>query len=227
MKVFVAVPAYSGAVDVETVRALLNEQAAASASSIEISTAFLPGCSLITHARNQLCMDFLASDCDRLVFVDADVSWEVGSLIRLAKHPVHVVGGCYRAKEEPERYPFAPCDETGWMDPRTGLTPVRTLPGGFLAISRQALETLRKAFPGRAYSHYGRAYHGWFHAPIADATLYGEDSAFCTDWIRAGGVVWLDPTPRLTHTGGRSHFTGSVAEWAQRGSPTPDPASLS
>jgi len=214
LRLFVAIPAYDGKVGIETVRSLLNEQRAAALLDIELQVGLLPGCSLITMGRNQLVADFLASDCDRLVFVDADVSWNPGELLKLASHPVDVVGGAYRYKKPAEDYPirWLERDEL-WADPETGLLEVDSVPGGFLAISRKAFEVLREAHPGRAYEHEGRAFHGYFHAPVEAGRIWGEDTAFCNDWRKAGGQVWLDPELHLTRTGGLQQFAGCVGDW--------------
>jgi hypothetical protein len=214
LRLFVAIPAYDGKVGIETVRSLLDEQGAAALLGVEIQVGLLPGCSLITMGRNQLVADFLATDCDRLVFIDADVSWTPGDLIRLAAHPVDVVGGAYRYKKAEEDYPIRWLDKPAlWADPETGLLEVDSVPGGFLAISRQTFEKLREAHPERAYMHEGRQFHGYFHAPVEAGRIWGEDTAFCNDWRKTGGQVWLDIEPLLTHTGGHNNFTGSVRDW--------------
>lgn len=217
MRLFVAIPAYDGKVGIETVRSLLNEQGAAALLGIEMQVAFLPGCSLITMGRNQMAADFLASDCDRLMFVDADVSWNPGELIKVASHPVDVVGGAYRYKTVQEDYPIQWLDRPElWADPETGLLEVGSVPGGFLAISRKALETLKEAHPERAYTHEGHQFHAFFTAPFADGRLWGEDTAFCNDWRQAGGKVWLDTELTLTHSGGFPAYTGSIGDWLRR-----------
>lgn len=214
MRLFVGIPAYDGKVGIETVRSLLNEQRAAVLLGWEIQACLLPGCSLITMGRNQIVADFLASDCDRMVFVDADVSWEAGDLLKLASHPVEVVGGAYRYKKGVEDYPVRWLARAElWADPKTGLLEVESVPGGFLAISRAAFDALQQAHPERAYEHEGRRFHGFFHAPVEAGRIWGEDTAFCHDWRQAGGQVWLDPELRLTHTGGLQNFEGCVGNW--------------
>lgn len=214
MRLFVAIPAYDGKVGVETVRSLLNEQGAAALLGVELQVGMLPGCSLITMGRNQLVADFLATDCDRMVFIDADVSWEPGDLIKLAMHPVDVVGGAYRYKKAEEDYPIRWLDKPElWADPDTGLLEVESVPGGFLAISRRAFNKLREWRPERAYEHEGRLFHGYFHAPVEAGRIWGEDTAFCNDWRVAGGEVWLDPQLTLTHVDGRQHYTGCIGDW--------------
>lgn len=214
MKLFVAIPAYDGKVGIETVRSLLNEQGAAALLGVELQVGLLPGCSLITMGRNQMVADFLATDCDRLVFVDADVSWNPGDLIKLAMHPVDVVGGAYRYKNALEDYPVQWIDKPElWTDPKTGLLEVGSVPGGFLTISRRAFAQLKEAHPDRAYQHEGRLFQAYFHAPVMEGRLFGEDTAFCHDWREAGGQVWLDTELLLTHTGGFPQFTGCIGDW--------------
>jgi len=215
VKIFAAVPAHDGKVHVECVRALLNEQMLAHFAGSELKIVFLPGCSLITHARNQLARDFMASDFDRMVFVDADVSWEPGALIKLAHHPVDLVGGAYRFKSEEEGYPVIYTDQAWYADDETGLLEVWGLPGGFLAINRCVFEKLKEAHPKRAYRFHDDEFQGYFHAPIDDWMMFGEDMAFCYDWRALGGKVWLDPRLTLTHVGGAKQYTGQIGSWLQ------------
>ena len=212
--IFVAIPAYDGRICAETAKSLLREQYQAAAEGLLIEVALLSGCSLITQARNQLCRDFYESDCDRLVFIDSDVAWEPGALVRLAKHPVDVVGGAYRYKADEESYPVEWLDRPELRaDPATGLLEVASLPGGFLSISRAALDRLSDAYPQQAYTYKGHGYHGYFHAPIRGGGLWGEDAAFCVDWRNCGGQVWLDPELKLTHVGGHRRFEGCIGDW--------------
>jgi hypothetical protein len=213
VKIVAAVPAYDGKICVETVRSLLNEQSVAQLMGYELRVMFLPGTSLITMARNQLCADFLATDAERLVFIDADIAWEGGSLIRLAMHPVDVVGGAYRLKQAKEAYPIQWLAKDELWANELGLLEVAGLPTGFLAISRAALERLTEAYPDRAYQHMGCKAHAFFTAPFKDGRLWGEDAAFCADWREIGGQVWLDPEIPLTHVGGLSAFPGHVGNW--------------
>lgn len=214
MKLLVAVPAYDGRITIETARSLCNEQVMAALSGVDMSIQFVPGGSLVTTVRDRIACDFLASEADRLVFIDSDVSWELGDLLKLARHPVDFVGGCYRYKQEPEGYPVVFLDKPElWADPETGLLEVAALPAGFLALSRSVFERLREAFPARSYKHFDKELHGFFHAPPGG----GEDGAFCNEWRSIGGQVWLDPELTLTHTGGNPDFTGNIGRWLRNG----------
>lgn len=213
MKILVAIPVYDGKLQVETVRCLLNEQALSFASGDEILIRFLPSCSHAAMGRNQLADDFMNSDCERLVFLDADVTFEPGSILKIAKHKSPFVGGAYRFKLENEMYPV------GWLDKKelwadeNGLLEVATLPGGFLSLSREVFEKLKEAHPERSYEHFGRTAHCYFQMLFTEGHLYGEDSYFCKEWRDLGGKVLLDPELTLTHWDFNRPFKGHIGNW--------------
>jgi len=212
LKVFVAVPCYDGTVGVETVRSLFDEQAVGMGAGVEVATAFLPGCSLISVARNELAQQFMDSDSDVMVFVDSDVSWDAGDLIRLATRPVDLVGGAYRLKKSEEAYPVAWLDRAElWAE--NGLLEVKHIPTGFMAIKRPVFEAFQKKYPERKYTNQGRKAFCYFHCPYEDGILWGEDSRFCHEWREMGGKVWLDPELSLLHTGGQQYFPGHIGKW--------------
>lgn len=212
MKIFVAIPAYDRKLCCETAAALLQEQAVANAANIQLQVSFLPGCCYVDKARNQLASEFLESGADRLVFIDADVAWEPGALIKIARQTKDFVGGCYRHKRDEETYPIEWIKDRAelWSDPETGLIEVEALPGGFLSLSREVFERLAHAFTDRTYFHEGHEFHAYFHQPFG----WGEDGRFCAEWRAIGGQVWLEPLLTLTHVdaAGR-HYVGNIGHW--------------
>jgi hypothetical protein len=213
MKIFVAIPTYDGKILAGTVKALLDEQTVCAAVGDTLETHFLPGCSLITMARNQLAQDFIDSNCDRLVFVDADLEWTPGSIIKLARMPVDFVAGAYRLKQDDEAYPVSWLDEPELWSNDLGLLEVSMLPTGFMSLSRDVFAKLRDAFPEEHYTHMGAKAHAWFQSPFTDGKLYGEDAFFCMRWRSIGGQVWLDPELKLTHIGGSHKYVGHIGNW--------------
>lgn len=210
MKLFVCIPCYDRKITCETARSLLLEQGAAIAAGVEMIVGFVPGSSLITQARNQAVDEFLKTDADRLIFIDSDVAWEPGSILKIAAQPVEFCGGAYRYKSEPEGYPVGWIDKPElWADPETGLLEVAMLPGGFLSLQRSVFEKLTAAHPDRAYSVHGQVYQAFFHCPPGD----GEDGAFCRDWRDIGGQIWLDPELTLTHVEGGMKYIGHIGNW--------------
>lgn len=216
MKILVATPVYDGKLPVETVRSLLMEQTIATACGAELHTLFLPNCSHAAMGRNQIAADFMAGDCDRLVFLDSDVTFEPGDLVKLAHKPADFVGGAYRFKQQLESYPV------GWLpDPEQKglrwneheLLEVATLPGGFMALSRKVFKQLMGAHPGREFEHFGRKMHCFFQMTYHEGALYGEDSFFCKEWRDLGGKVFLDPMLTLTHWDFNRPYAGHIGNW--------------
>jgi glycosyltransferase involved in cell wall biosynthesis len=217
VKIVVAIPVYDGKLHVNTVTCLLNEVAVASGSGDEFHVMFLPNCSVPAAGRNALVQSFMDSDSDKLIFLDSDITFKPGELIKLAYKPADLVGGIYRFKLPNECYPI------GWLpDPELkglqanehGLLEVASLPTGFLCISRKVFETLKAAHPDREYYHMGQKAHCYFQMVFKDGGLYSEDSFFCREWREAGGKVYLDPEVELTHWDfAPVPFKGHIGNW--------------
>lgn len=216
MKIMVGIPVYDGKLPVQVARVLLNEQIMAMNTGDELQVQFLPSCSHPAMGRNQLAQVFMDSECDRLVFLDSDVSFEPGELIKVAHHPVDFVGGAYRYKFETENYPVGWPDSGDLWSDKYGLIKVVSLPGGFLSLSKNVFEILQAAHPDRAYEHFGNKGHCYFQMPFTEGRLYGEDSYFCKEWKDAGGEVFLDPELTLTHWDHNKPYKGHVGLWLQR-----------
>jgi len=54
--------------------------------------------SLITRARNNMVAQFMSSDCDTLMFIDADITWDPAALMALLDSPYEVCGIPYPTK---------------------------------------------------------------------------------------------------------------------------------
>jgi hypothetical protein len=91
-----------------------------------------------------------------------------------------------------------------------------------MCLTREVFARLKDAYPERGYSHYQFEGHAFFHAPVVNGRLYGEDTRFCADWTELGGKVWLDPELKLTHHGGSVSYPGHIGEWL-KARPPADP----
>lgn len=224
MKIFVAIPVYDGKLHVQLVRSLLNEQVLAVANGDDFTVNFLSSNAGIAQGRNQLATEFLDSGFDRLVFLDSDVTWEPGDLVRLAHQPVDFVGGCYRLKREKESYPIAwlpdPEGKGLWANEQ-GLLQVEGLPTGFLALSRHVFQSMLDRHPERELTiQCGQKAFCFFQMPLVDGHLYGEDFYFCREWLEGGGKIYLDPMLKLTHWDfNPTPHVGCIGEWLRNRAP--------
>lgn len=228
MKISVGLPLYDGKMDHRVAACLLTETQVAMKFGDTLSICMLGGCSDLARGRNQIVYEFLESDADRLVFLDADVTFEPGNLVKIAHYPEAVVGGAYRLKEDgPEQYPIAFLQDKKelWANEH-GLLEVQMVPTGFMSLSRDAFKRFREAYPGREYQSRGVTQYCYFQIPFRDGALYTEDSYFCREWREIGGQVFMDPELSLTHWKGNIPYPGHIGKWLRgRIGSTTDPAS--
>lgn len=206
MIVCVGIPVHDGKPYAQTVDSLLAEQFLGLQQGVYLLVQWEIGCPLIGVARNKLARKFLdIPQADSMVFVDADISWAAGDLIKLAQRPQDVVGATYRAKREDDYFHVR-----GDPECRGDLYSVEGLPGGFLKISRAAFE----AMDALTYAdENGREMRDYFPTGFHEGRLFGEDYGFCRLWRETGGEVFLDPSIQLRHHDGLRAYTGDPAEW--------------
>lgn len=205
--IFVGIPVMDGKPHYATVDALLAEQYLALQEGVHILVEWEIGCSLIGDARNRLAKRFLATGLKNMMFVDADMSWPAGSILKLVKSRKDVIGGTYRPKTDEERFHVH-----GKAVKAGKLYAVDGLPGGFIKIGRKALLTMQK----RAKSYLGTdgtATYDFFPMGFHRGRYYGEDYGFCRLWRESGGQVFLDPSLTLRHHDSLRFFEGDVSEW--------------
>lgn len=220
MRIWIAIPAYDGKVTVATARSLQSELQVAVQMGHDLKITYLPGCSLIAHARNVLASTFVdEASAPKMVFVDADVGWTPGALIKLALNPHDIIAGVYRYKVDPESYPAGFLTRPGEAFMNGSLFTAASVPMGFCCLSLDVLRRIRDATPGRAYEFMGGKYHAYFESPFVPAdefrkaSIIGEDVAFCFEARKLGERVWIDPDIELTHTDGLREFTGTLSKW--------------
>lgn len=174
--------------------------------------------SLVQRGRNRIVAHFLASGASHLMFIDADIGFTARDVLRLVAHDRPIVGGTYR-KKDPTKLDFAFVPmPTGVEVTEFGLVEVAALPGGFMCLRRDMVETLAAAHADRKYrvapgersiEPWEDHLYGLFECDICPETgaYWSEDYLFCERWRRAGGQVFLDPHISLEHHG-TTLFTG-------------------
>lgn len=177
----------------------------------------LSGAHYISEGYNILLARFLASNFDKLAFVEWDISWntETTSLCAMAKKPFDYIGAATRFKKEPEEYMvgFLPERPELWGN-RAGLIEVAWIPQGFAVASRAMCEKMWDASAAKEYGLHGETIREVFHDGFRDERRYGQDIGWCYDWRDMGGKVYVDPEIELTHTAAVGHaYTGRLADW--------------
>ncbi len=179
------------------------------------------GSSNLAQARSALAAAFLASQATDMLFVDDDMGWNSGDVVRLLASDKAVIGGIGARK-----LPFHDADPRKWCyiplaGPRNqddeGAIEVASVGTGFSKITREPFlrmiaahpEWKRRGLPGMPAAVCENYYRFYSFSADTFSEELGEDAAWCRDWRALGGKVWVDPKIRLVHVG-QSEYTGDV-----------------
>lgn len=206
-KVMLATTAYDSP-DAAYTFSIQRSRAALQANGIGSDYLLLSGNCHVDDARNSVVTHFLKSNCDALVFLDADVAWEANALIDLCETALDapgfdIVGGVYPYRREDLRYagamPFRPLDGRTIPLP-DGLLEVEGLPTGFMAITRRVLEAMAKEAPCfHPKADRRDTIPLIFERTMIDGIRWGGDMNFCRKARAAGFTVWAMTELRLGH----------------------------
>lgn len=199
---FFAVPAYDGLLNLETVGGIVGSVAHLSRHGILNQTCLLRGGTLIDMARNQIVNGFLKSDCDTLIFIDADIAFDWEGMLRLlafsCRYPL--VMGAYQKRSEPVEFPIR---VDGPIN-KDGLLPVSGIGLGFCAIKRMVFEELDKHNPVTYDNKDGGGLTQAYFRSVQEGGKYiGEDIYFFRKCKEAGIQPMLDPHIELGHIGSK------------------------
>lgn len=226
--VMIATPMYGGMCTGHYVVGLINSFVRLQKAGITVLWANIMNESLITRARNELAWQFLQSDCDYLMFIDADISFDGEAIGQLMLSDKDVICGLYPKKEiDWSRIELAAknnqenlrdfsgafvlnmtgedtkSDETGAIEVRHGGT-------GFMLIKRDVftrlmdhVPTFRKTTVRDSEGNYTSPLMHEFFATSIDETgaLLSEDYHFCDLWRKHGGKIYANPFIKLEHVG--------------------------
>lgn len=98
MKVAIGLPCFGGLIHMRCARSLMVAGLALERAGIGVEWLIVEHESLITRGRNLIAHMFLKSDCDRLVFVDSDITFHPSALVMLLDRNEDVVGAAYPKK---------------------------------------------------------------------------------------------------------------------------------
>jgi hypothetical protein len=160
----------------------------------------------------------LDHDATVVVFLDYDLSWPAGELLKLVETEGDVIAGTYRCKVDEEQYMgtiFSGPDGSPLVRD-DGCIKAGVAPAGFLKITPEAVEMLMRDYPELCYGPRQRQSIDLFNHGAHDRLYWGEDYAFCRRWREKCGDVWIKPDLSLTHWMGDKPYPGNFHHRRQR-----------
>jgi hypothetical protein len=236
MKLFIATPMYGGIAKNNYTISMQNLLVKLSQRGHSITTTTIGNESLITRARNTLAHKFMASDCDALLFIDADHGWDSDDVARMIEEGKDLIGAIYpmkglnwenvraavlAGKQNLEEYSgifainlLSEAQEFNSQKPFK----VKDIGTGMMFVTRKVFEDLKphcKQYKnnnvGDTGVKFGEMVTEYFTTVIDEGgLLLSEDYAFCRMWQNIGGEVWSAPWVRITHSGDYN-FAGQFA----------------
>jgi len=245
--VLIATPCYGGQVTSHYLMSLLGMTRILGEHGIAYDVRTLSD-SLITRARNSIASDFLyGTQFSHLFFIDADLGFDPGAVLRYLAFGKDLVCGVYplkrldlgaiRASDAPdpvaEAASYVYSSSLSLPDghrPENGFLRTQYAATGFMLIARPVLERMAASYPALRYrgDHIVAAgaaatKHAFFDTMIADGESLPEDYSFCKRWRDIGGEIWVDLNSRFSHVGSyvyRGDLPAALGEASRPAAPT-------
>lgn len=202
MSLLICTPQYGGQCTSAYFQSALNTKEVLTECKFKHDFLITTNESLIQRARNTSVATFLKTDYERLLFIDADIEFDVEDLEKLWNLDVDVAVAAYSMKRPDKPLSAWEKGKLVEIEGRTDPFEVDYAGTGFMMIKRHVFEKMQSAHPELDHEEgrVGRC-HAWFDCPIWNDTQMSEDYNFTRKWRDLGGKVILDPTIRLTHWG--------------------------
>lgn len=234
MKIMIATPMYGGMARSEYISSMGELTVTLMQAGHEVKQTFTVNESLITRARNGLAHQFLLSDYDALLFIDADHGFNAADVLRMVESGKDLIGAAYPmkainwdavryaallGKERLDSYSgyfaFNTLDDSGSFESEEPYE-VQNVGTGMMFITRKVFDEMRphcQTYRGNTINAVdeGNEIVEFFHTEIEPEhrTLLSEDYAFCARWRRLENSVFIAPWVRITHLG-HHQFTGTL-----------------
>ena len=222
-EIFFATPCYGGMITDQYFLSMFKLSQAFMQYGISFRITTLRNESLVTRARNILSAMFMESTASHLFFIDADIEFDVDSILRALAYDKDIMAAAYPKKALPIQYAI----NFKFLDPATkqirienGAVEVLDASTGFFCIKRGVFDKMRESYPELHYrndSNIDEKFHKYcysFFDTIQDPDdnrYLSEDYTFCRRWQKLGGEIWLDPNTKLNHVGTYT-FEGDVSK---------------
>jgi len=201
--VYIGIPAYDGKLHWATVKGLALLAQFCAKHNIGYALDVIPGDAFIGKARNMIAHRFLKSGFRDLLYIDADIGFDVEGAVKLCTAEPPIVMGLYRMKcPEPVRYPALMIDPPERFEGDPSLIGLHYGPAGFMRIRREVLEAMAVKWPDEWYKHdAGEKIHDFFPHGRFENQFIGEDIGFCNRAKECGFKIWAAQNVKLNHYG--------------------------
>ena len=206
-KLMIGLPAYDHKVGLKMAISLMRLAQNSMEHGITIQISSICGCSVVTRARNMIAHEFLKSDCDSLIFIDADMTFDPESVLRLMAWNQNkpIVAGAYEARKDGKIYILSlEGDKDNIEMDAFGLIKARRVATGFMMIQKEVFTKLAEMHPEWLHQdnmNPEERLYSFFDFKCTPEGYLGEDFLFCDRAREAGFTVWIDPTIKLGHMG--------------------------
>lgn len=109
----------------------------------------------VNVGRNDLVEQARREGCAEIIFIDSDMGWTDGDLLRLRSHAVDIVAGCYpKRKAGGPHWTFHP--KPGEKPNENGLIECNSVPAGFLRVKMKVFDQIQALTPRSLFKDHGR-----------------------------------------------------------------------
>lgn len=236
-KVFVATPMYGGACFAPYVTGMLDTLEVLANNNYTLMFSAIANESLITRARNELTRQYLTTDAEYLLFIDADIKFLGQDVLKLLQAEKDIICGLYpkkivdwdrvniaakqglvNLKDYASAYVVNPLDEYSDEILTSPVVEIKHGGTGFMLIKRHVFDVLAPHVNEYVVSTVPRrdgtkhpVVKEFFTTRVEDGTNYfmSEDYFFCDLWRKNGGRIYADLSINLSHIGSYE-FSGNL-----------------
>lgn len=239
VKLYIAIPCYGGTMGADFALSLFNNLRSLDMAGIPYLMNVVQRESLIVRARNVMASSFLSTDCSHLLFLDNDLSFPDGSILKLIHSEKDIVCGAYPKKKynfeeiikvmteeklpldqaitKTSDYIFNPLDVEN-VKIENACIEVREAGTGMMLIKRNVIESLigKEDLGVFEYKPYpsedaGHKCYTFFDCGLDENKYYlSEDYKFCWRIRKLGYKCYLRVDIPMNHQGIHS-FVGNFA----------------
>ncbi len=228
----IATPCYRGEMTHPYYVSLHNTMQALAQAGIQGVHCLYAGESMVHVARNILLAQFMASPMSHIFFIDADISWNPGDVLRMLQHTDDPECGIVCCTYPKKSLPITFACNLPPEEKRKGdLAAIYDAPMGFTVMRKDAIAKLMEANPDAKCvirnprpPEEAEFEYALFDSCIdpKDRRYLREDFTFTRRWQALGETLWVDPLVTLGHQG-LHMFTGSLHDYIAGGQQTQFP----